>query len=95
MSDQILIGIISGIAVIIIIGIVKMIKDKSDTNKIISYLQASLKTSDYKLRSNHAIASETNLSEERVRNLCSKSTAIKRNTNEKESWQLVNESKNT
>ena len=95
MSDQIFTGIISGIAVIIIIGIIKMVKDKSDTNKIISYLQESLKTTDYKFRSNHAITSDTNLSEERVRNLCSKSKAIKRNTSEKESWQLVNESKKT
>ena len=91
MSDQILIGIVSGIAVIIIIGIVKMVKDKSDTNKIIAFLQTSSNSTDYTFRSNHAIAAETNLSEEKVRNLCSKSKAIKRNTNEKESWQLINE----
>ncbi len=89
MSDQILIGIVSGIAVIIIIGFVKMVKNKSDTNKIISFLQTSLNTTGYTFRSNHAISSDTNLPEERVRNLCSKSKKIKRNTNEKESWQLV------
>lgn len=89
MNDPILVGIVSGIAVIIIISIAKMAKDKSDTNKIISFLQTSLNTTDHKFRSNHAISSDTNLPEERVRILCSKSKKIKRNTNEKESWQLV------
>jgi len=89
MGEQIIIGIVSGIAVLIIIGIIKMIKDKSDTNKIISCLQNSLKTTDHTFRSNHAIASDTNLSEERVRKICSKAKEIKRNTNEKESWQLL------
>jgi len=90
MGDQIIISIVSGIAIVIILGIIKIIKDKADTNKIIKYLTGSLKTTEHTFRSNHAISSGTNLSEERVRNLCSKSKTIKRNTNKKESWQLAN-----
>ena len=89
MDNQIIIGIVSGIAIIIIIGVINMIKVKIDTSTIISFLKNSVKTTDNTFRSSHAISSETNLSEERVRNLCSKSKLIKRNTNERESWQLI------
>ena len=89
MNEQIIIGIVSGIAVIAIAAIVKHAKDKIDTNKIISFLEASANDTDFTYRSNYAISSETNLSEERVRKLCSKSKKIKRNTKEKESWRLV------
>ena len=59
-------------------------KMTEDTNKIISLLD----NGDYDFRSTHAIASNTNLSEDRVRALCSKNRQIRRNENEKESWTL-------
>jgi len=80
MSDQIIIGIVSGVAVIFIVTVVKIAKDTIDTNKIITFLNSSADKTDYTYRSNHAISADTNLSEDRVRNLCSKSKKIKRNT---------------
>jgi hypothetical protein len=92
-GDQLLIGIVSGIAVITILGIVNIIKNKADTRKIMTFLTHSLETTGHTFRSNHVIASETNLSEKRVRTLCSNSKKIKRNTKEKESWQITDSNK--
>ena len=89
LSNQIIIGIISSLVVAIMLGAWKIIHDRRDTNKIISFLKNSAATTKNTFRSNHAISSDTNLSEERVRKLCSKSKKIKRNTMEKESWRLV------
>ncbi len=89
LSDQIIIGIVSGVIVVVLLGIWKVIHDQKDTDKIITFLNNSEATTDNTFRSNHAISSDTNLSEDRVRKLCSKSRKIKRNTKEKESWRLV------
>ncbi len=89
LSDQILIAIVSGLIVAILLGAWKVAHDRRDTNKIVTFLKNSEATTENTFRSNHAISSNTNLSEERVRKLCSKSNKIKRNTKEKESWRLV------
>ena len=89
MSDQIITGIVSTLVVAILLGIWKVFRDKKDTGKIVFFLRNSKATTDNTFRSNHAISSGTNISEERVRNLCSKCEKIKRNELEKESWRLI------
>ena len=81
-------GIVSGIIVAVLIWFAKVAKDWKDTHTILKFLQKSKRNTPHRFRSNHAIASETNLSEDRVRKLCSKSKKIRRNTEQKESWTL-------
>ena len=87
--DQIIVGLISGLVIAIFLGVWKIIHDMIDTNEIIKFLKKSAATTEDTFRSNHAISSEINLSEERVRKLCSNSKKIKRNIKEKESWRLI------
>ncbi len=89
MSTQIIIGVISGVIVTLLLGAWKVIHDRKDTNRIITFLENSKATTKHTFRSTHAISSDTNLSEERVEKLCSKSNNIKRNTEKKKSWRLV------
>ena len=70
MSEQITISIVSGIVVALIIWLIKVIKNKADTNKIIKFLTNSKQNTEYVFRLNHAIASDTNLSEEREFVIC-------------------------
>jgi len=62
---------------------------KKDESKILTFLQDSIEKTDFIFRSEHAISSETNLSEERVHNICSKSSKTTRNQKEKKSWRLA------
>jgi hypothetical protein len=59
-------------------------KIASDTDKIIEFLEDD--DSDYTFRSTKAIADGTSLSEDRVRELCTNSTKIRRNSGSKETW---------
>ena len=81
--------IVIGIVVAIIIGLWKLNKDLRDTEKILIFLKKSERDTNYTFRANHVIASDENMSEERVRKLCSKSKKIRRNTKTKESWRLI------
>ncbi len=91
MIDKITSGIISGIFILVLAWLFKRYKDNKDTKLIISCLNESKENTNYRFRTTHVIASETNLPEVRVHNLCSKSKRIKRNTKIKESWKLKNE----
>jgi CRISPR/Cas system CSM-associated protein Csm2 small subunit len=86
-------GIVQGVLVAIIIGaftmIVNRLKFKRDEKKIITFLKKSNQKTSHTFRSTHAIVSDTNLSENRVRKICSLSKQIRRNQKEKESWTLV------
>ena len=86
--DGIAEAIISGIVIAGIVVLSKSIFDYLATNKIIKYLQYSGESKSYRYRSSQAISSETDISEERVRNLCSRSKKIKRSSRDKESWRL-------
>ncbi len=65
------------------------LRDKKVENKIIEFLEKSQKEYGYEYRTTHAISSEINISEEKIRNLCNKSKRIKRNQKEKETWRLI------
>ena len=90
MGLELVIGILATLIASFIVGSIRFFINKKDTNKILSFLEESKNDTDLEFRSNHAISSETDLTEDRVRKLCSKSKRIKRNANEKESWKLVN-----
>ena len=82
-------GVLATLVASLIIWMLAGIKAKYDQNKIISFLKKSKKETNHTFRTTHAIASETNLSKERVGKLGSKSKKIKRNQKEKESWKLA------
>lgn len=66
--------------------IITKLKLKNDEKKISDFLKGD---KQYTFRSVHAIASNVNLSEARVREVCGNSKIFKRNELEKESWKLV------
>jgi len=80
---------VTGILVAVLIGMWKISRAKKDTNKIVNFLRGSANTTEYIFRTTHRISSETNLPEDKIRKLCSKSRLIIRNQKEKESWRLA------
>lgn len=88
MIKQIIIGVIISLVVSLCLCFIRFLRNVKDTKKIINYLKNSKEKTGYSFRSNHAIASDTHLTEERVRTLCSRSKKVKRNEKEKESWKL-------
>ena len=72
-----------------ILWLISFARFKADENKIYKFLTDSAASTELTFRSEHRISSETNLSEERVHKICSKSKKITRNQKEKKSWRLV------
>lgn len=89
MKNGIVQSVLGALIVVFILWLISVFRSRSDENKILEFLRKSLKETPHKFRTTHAISSDTNLSEERIRKICSKSKTIKRNTNEKESWKLL------
>ena len=92
MSDFFENGIVKGVFVtligVLILGILGWLKFKRDEKIVTKLLKNSGVESSHTFRTTHAISSATNLSEERIRKVCSKSSMIRRNQKEKESWKL-------
>ena len=92
MGDFIHNGIVQGaLAALIaafVIWVIRAIRMQIDEKKIIAFLEKSAAETELHFRTTHAVASATNLSEERVSKLCSRSRRIRRNQKEKESWIL-------
>ena len=89
-TDNALVSTLVGAAIIGIIGwLWRSHQNSKDSGSILSFLESSKKDTTYTFRSTEAIASHTNLTESRVASLCAKHPRIKRNTNEKQSWRLV------
>jgi len=82
-------GASAGIIIMGLQGIKEYYLRNRDTNRILDWLREAAKDSDAKKwRTTHAIASYTNLTEDRVRFLCSTCNKIARSTKEKEVWAL-------
>lgn len=64
-------------------------KDWNDSKKIYNFLLTSKAITDFTFRSTEAISSHTQISENRVAELCNKHAKIKRNEKVKQSWQLI------
>ena len=81
-------GVIATLIVTVIIWIITLSRARFDEKKIIKYLVKSASETSHTFRSTHAISAALDISEERIRKICSKSRNVKRNQKEKESWQL-------
>ena len=90
-SNNALISTLVGVAIVGLIAWVrKTLHDRTDSKAIYDFLLASKAEGDFTFRSTHAIASNTQLREDRVEALCAQHEAIRRNEKEKQSWELVN-----
>lgn len=67
-------------------------RDMRDANKIERFMANSRETTDYRFRRTQAIAAATKIPERRVADLAIRHKKIKRNTKEKESWRLDDDS---
>jgi hypothetical protein len=81
-------GVLAAIIVALILGVFGWIKFKRDEKIVTEFLKNTGVETSHTFRTTHAISSATDLSKERIRNVCSKSSMIKRNQKEKESWKL-------
>ena len=92
--EGIITGTAGGASAGIILALLKALHDgylkRRDTKRVIGWLE---KVSDpaqaAPWRSTHAIASYTNLTEDRVRYICSESEKIVRSSGERETWGLL------
>jgi hypothetical protein len=81
-------GVLATLIAVVILGIFGWLKFRRDEKLVAEFLKKSgIETGDT-FTSTHAISSATNLSEDRIRKICSKSTRINRDHKEKESWKL-------
>ena len=86
-------GIVQGVLATLIgallLWFISFIRLKADESKIVKFLMKSQKETQHTLRSTNAISSDLNLSEDRLRKICSKSKKVRRNQKDKESWCLT------
>lgn len=80
--------ILLGTLIPAILFVAKKLENKWRTNKIINFLTESIQTTTYNFRSTHVISVNTNIPTNDIRDLCSKSKRVKRNTLKKEIWRL-------
>lgn len=78
--------VLATLIAVLILGIFGWLKFKRDEKVVAKFLKNSGVETSRTFRTTHAISSATNLSQERIRKVCSKSSNIKRNQKEKESW---------
>ena len=86
--NEIIQGVIITLVGTAIIWFIAWVRFKKDESAILKFLNTSKGTTEYTFRGEPAISSETNLSEGRVHNVCSKSSKITRNKKDKKSWRL-------
>ena len=92
MSDFFKNGIVQSVIAMLIgaliLGIFGWLKFKRDEKVVTRFLKNSGVENSGTFRETHVISSATNLNQERIRKVCSKSCKIKRHQKEKESWKL-------
>ena len=83
-------AICSTMAVFLLTKYVNWKKEKSDKNKVYNWLLENTSHSDWVMRSAKTISSHVNLTEERVKEVCSKHDKIRqaRGNNAKDMWGL-------
>ncbi|MDX2505260.1 MAG: hypothetical protein QNL62_12410 [Gammaproteobacteria bacterium] len=72
----------------LILGIFGWLKFRRDEQIVTEFLKKSGIENNRRYTTTHEISSVTNLSKKRIRKVCSKSSRIKRNKKEKESWRI-------
>ncbi len=90
MKQEIIIGVSIAVAVALLIGMKawlhSLVEFKMDESAILKFFKES--SGGDKFRSTKAISAGTDIDTARVSEVCIKSNAIKRKSNEKESWCL-------
>jgi len=69
--------------------LIKLRIDRKDKRKVYKWLDEFTDENEKRWRSTHAIASHTNLTEDRIRNICSKHKKIIRSDKQKEAWGII------
>ena len=90
MSDYLKNGIVQGLLVILVVvlvlGLFGWLKFRRDEKIVTAFLKKSGIEPHHTSGTTHAISLSTNLSKERVRHVCRKSTSIERHSKDDESW---------
>ena len=81
-------GVLATLIVAMILGVFGWLKFKRDEKIVTKFVENSGVETGHTFKTTHAISSATNLSQERIKKVCSISLKIKRNAKEKESWKL-------
>lgn len=87
-NNDIMQWIFAAIMGMLILGLFGWLKFKKDEKIVTEFLKKSGVETSHKFRTTHAISSVTNLSHERIKNICSKSSRIERDHIDKESWKI-------
>ena len=82
--DQIIVLFVGGVAVLGIKLLIEYIKEKLHKKRIYNWLYKATKQKDEKWRTTRAISSHNNLTEDRVRDICSAHDKIVSSTGKKE-----------
>jgi hypothetical protein len=92
MSDLFNNGIVQGVLAtlfgVLALGIFGWLKFKRDEKIVTRFLKNSGVETPQTFRTTHAISLATNLKQERIRKVCSKSSRIRNHHKDKESWKL-------
>ena len=92
MSDYLKNGVLQGLlvmlAVVLVLGLFGWLKFRRDEKMVKDFLAKSGVETHDSSGTIHAISQSTNLSKERIRHVCHKSTRIERHSKDRESWKL-------
>ena len=87
-ENALLSAIVAGFVVVFFLWLLKVLRDKRESEIIYAFLQESSRESGYRFRSTHVISAATKIPESRVAELCSRHPKIKRNEQERQTWRL-------
>ena len=73
---------------VLILGIFGWLQFKRDEKIVTEFLKKSGVETRHTYKTTHAISSVTNLSKKRIRKVCSKSSGIRKNHKDKDSWKI-------
>ncbi len=81
-------GLFSGIGIWLLDRLGKLRDFTKDENSIVTFLTKHINETDFIFNTTYRISSEVNLTESRVNEICSRSTKIRRNQKNKETWTI-------
>jgi len=92
MSDYLENGVVQGLlvtlVVVLVLGLFGWLKFRRDEKIVTEFLANSGIETHHTSGTTHAISLSTNLSKQRIQQVCRKSTSIERHPKDKESWKL-------
>lgn len=82
-------ALVSGIAIIVLVAIFKFFLNKYKASQVFNALKSGLAEKKHTFLPTSYLAAKTNYTQEKVEQLCSSHSKIKRNEKELESWQVI------